>query len=114
MPIYEYRCHDCEQIFEEWQKDFTERSVDCPVCGNRAERIISNTSFVLKGSGWYVTDYAGNRTPDAAGNGKTKPASGNGNGNGTAKESSSGESKASSDSGSGGKAADTSSASSSS
>ncbi|MCA1944746.1 MAG: zinc ribbon domain-containing protein, partial [Desulfovibrio sp.] len=57
MPIYEYRCQDCEQIFEEWQKDFKEREVSCPVCSARAERLISSTSLILKGTGWYVTDY---------------------------------------------------------
>lgn len=57
MPIYEYRCCDCEQIFEEWQKGFEDKDVPCPVCGHKAKRIISNTAFVLKGTGWYVTDY---------------------------------------------------------
>lgn len=58
MPIYEYRCKECHQIFEEWTKhvDDAEPHV-CPVCGILAERIMSNTSFVLKGGGWYVTDY---------------------------------------------------------
>ncbi len=74
MPIYEYRCSDCEQIFEEWQKDYEERQVPCPVCGNPAQRIMSNTTFVLKGTGWYVTDYAKS--------GASAPANGNGNGNG--------------------------------
>ncbi|WP_027183772.1 FmdB family zinc ribbon protein [Desulfovibrio inopinatus] len=81
MPIYEYRCRECAQIFEEWQKDFKEREVPCPVCGNSSDRLISNTSFVLKGGGWYVTDYADkkNIVPE------NKPKSddnGNGNGNG--------------------------------
>ncbi len=57
MPIYEYRCCDCAQLFEEWQKDFQDREVPCPVCGGKSERLISNTSFILKGGGWYVTDY---------------------------------------------------------
>jgi putative FmdB family regulatory protein len=57
MPIYEYRCPECEQIFEEWQSNHEEREVECPVCGASSKRIMSNTSFVLKGSGWYVTDY---------------------------------------------------------
>ncbi|GAB7079544.1 FmdB family zinc ribbon protein [Megalodesulfovibrio paquesii] len=91
MPIYEYRCQDCEQIFEEWQKDFQEREVPCPVCGAKAERLISSTSFILKGSGWYVTDYckrpgssapapaaeasgAGNGAANGTGNGESKPA----------------------------------------
>ncbi len=71
MPIYEYRCKDCAHVFEEWQKDFEDRIETCPACGGQAPRIISNTSFILKGSGWYVTDYA-------RGNGNGKSASGNG------------------------------------
>lgn len=76
MPIYEYRCEDCEQIFEEWQKNFDEKQVKCPVCGHNAERIISNTSFILKGSGWYVTDYCDRKSST----------SGNGNGNGSSEK----------------------------
>ena len=85
MPIYEYRCEDCEQIFEEWQKGFEDKDVFCPVCGHKAKRIISNTAFVLKGTGWYVTDYCGGKhgSPSSGGNGgngtngtngKSKPA----------------------------------------
>jgi len=58
MPIYEYCCQDCKHIFEEWQKDFTDRDMPCPVCGATAKRMISSTAFILKGSGWYATDYA--------------------------------------------------------
>jgi len=59
MPIYEYNCQDCKQIFEEWQKDYEERDIPCPVCGGNASRIISSTSFVLKGGGWYASGYSG-------------------------------------------------------
>lgn len=72
MPIYEYRCCDCEQIFEEWQKGFEDKDVPCPVCGHKAKRIISNTAFVLKGTGWYVTDYCrsnGSGSASSGGNG---------------------------------------------
>lgn len=65
MPIYEYCCEDCRQIFEEWQKDFQDRDKICPVCGGRSERLISNTSFVLKGGGWYASGYS----KDSGGNG---------------------------------------------
>ncbi len=58
MPIYEYRCQDCQQTFEEWQKDFVDRQVPCPVCGAKSERIMSSTSFVLKGGGWYSDLYS--------------------------------------------------------
>jgi len=58
MPIYEYTCPDCQNVFEEWLKasEATENAA-CPKCGAQAQRIISNTAFVLKGGGWYVTDY---------------------------------------------------------
>jgi putative FmdB family regulatory protein len=59
MPIYEYRCPACHQIFEEWSRQVEDYSVahSCPVCGSKAKRLISHTSFSLKGQGWYVTDY---------------------------------------------------------
>lgn len=58
MPIYEYLCDSCGNEFEEWQK-FSDAPVSkCPVCGCKPQRLISRSSFVLKGTGWYVTDYA--------------------------------------------------------
>jgi putative FmdB family regulatory protein len=58
MPIYEYACPNCRNVFEKWLKlSETTGSANCPQCGSRAQHIISNTSFVLKGGGWYVTDY---------------------------------------------------------
>jgi len=70
MPIYEYRCNECHQLFEEWQKDFKERDVNCPICGGASSRLISNSAFVLKGSGWYVTDYCKRNADTGNGNGK--------------------------------------------
>ncbi len=106
MPIYEYSCEDCQHLFEEWQKDFTDKKMTCPVCGGRAKRMISNTAFILKGSGWYVTDYA-RGTASSSGNG--------GNGNGgktdgsetTAKSSTTESSSTAAGSGEGSKAAST-------
>lgn len=58
MPIYEYRCSNCGRETEEWQK-ITDPSVGvCNACGGPTSRLISHSTFVLKGSGWYVTDYA--------------------------------------------------------
>lgn len=58
MPIYEYRCQDCGKDLEVMQK-ITESPLEvCPSCGGSLQRLISNTSFVLKGTGWYATDYA--------------------------------------------------------
>lgn len=61
MPIYEYQCEKCSNVFEEWQSGFDEKDQECPECGGSAKRLISNTSFVLKGSGWYVTEYGGKK-----------------------------------------------------
>ena len=59
MPIYEYRCTDCHQIFEKWCDRVVDGDVmfPCPICRSQAKRLISNTSFSLKGGGWYATEY---------------------------------------------------------
>lgn len=58
MPIYEYQCPECANIFEEWAKASEMKDLaPCPLCQTPSERIISHTAFVLKGGGWYVTDY---------------------------------------------------------
>jgi putative FmdB family regulatory protein len=57
MPIYEYKCNRCG-VFEVMQKITEAPLKKCPTCKGKTERLISNTSFVLKGSGWYATDYA--------------------------------------------------------
>jgi putative FmdB family regulatory protein len=57
MPIYEYECQKCG-TFEATQK-ITEKPLGkCPTCKGKIKKLISNTSFQLKGTGWYVTDYA--------------------------------------------------------
>lgn len=88
MPIYEYCCQECHHIFEEWHKNYTEKERVCPVCGAKAKRMISNTAFILKGSGWYATDYASQASAGSSAEG------GNGNGNGKKQDT---ESKESSD-----------------
>ena len=57
MPIYEYSCANCG-VFEEMRKVSDPPIKRCPKCKGKVERIVSRTSFVLKGSGWYATDYA--------------------------------------------------------
>ena len=59
MPIYEYQCAACGQVVERWQKISDSPLAECPGCGGRLHKIISSCAFHLKGSGWYVTDYAG-------------------------------------------------------
>ncbi len=61
MPIYEYHCKNCNNTFEEWLKvSDAEKSQPCPQCSQQADRFVSQTSFVLKGGGWYVTEYGKN------------------------------------------------------
>jgi len=58
MPLYEYECTQCGRIEEALQK-FSDRPLTkCRHCSGRLHKLISQSSFHLKGSGWYVTDYA--------------------------------------------------------
>ena len=57
MPIYEYRCSDCEKHLEIMQKISDEPLSVCQECGGSLSKLISNTSFVLKGGGWYSDGY---------------------------------------------------------
>lgn len=58
MPIYEYECRNCGKHFEKMQKITEEPLSSCPFCAGKLKKLVSNCSFQLKGSGWYVTDYA--------------------------------------------------------
>ncbi len=57
MPIYEYLCQKCGE-FEVTQRITSNPLGRCPTCKGKVQKLISNTSFQLKGTGWYVTDYA--------------------------------------------------------
>lgn len=58
MPIYEYQCPKCQHVFEEMVSLSQAHGEEpCPLCGAPSPRMISHTSFVLKGGGWYVSDY---------------------------------------------------------
>ena len=73
MPIYEYQCPQCGKVFEDWvQLSDAVATRPCPGCGATARHILSNTSFVLKGGGWYVTEY-GNRKSDPDAGAAAKP-----------------------------------------
>lgn len=58
MPIYEYECSICGKQHEVIQRYNDMPLIECPDCGGHMKKLISHTSFVLKGTGWYVTDYA--------------------------------------------------------
>ena len=76
MPIYEYSCQKCG-TFEVTQR-ITEKTLGkCPTCKSKVKKLISNTSFQLKGTGWYVTDYArkGQSNGDQKSDGEVKSSS---------------------------------------
>ena len=75
MPIYEYRCQACDTELEVLQSISADPLSECPECEapEGLKRLISQTSFVLKGTGWYVTDYK--KTKDPKSPGETKDSS---------------------------------------
>lgn len=74
MPIYEYRCAKCGEVFEAFQKINDKPLTRCKFCSSRVERLISQSSFQLKGSGWYMTDYARKSQGPKAGEQEAKKA----------------------------------------
>jgi putative FmdB family regulatory protein len=58
MPIYEYHCKSCKKDFEVLQKITEPPLAVCPACGKKVKRLISQTTFTLKGGGWYKDGYA--------------------------------------------------------
>ncbi len=59
MPIYEYQCQECGQRTEELQRLDDPPLKECRQCGGPMRKLVSAPAFQFKGSGWYVTDYAG-------------------------------------------------------
>jgi putative FmdB family regulatory protein len=66
MPIYEYECSRCNEVFEVMQRITEEPLATHDGCGGAVRKLISQSSFHLKGSGWYVTDYARKGAPGDA------------------------------------------------
>jgi len=58
MPIYEYKCSQCAKKLEIIQRVSDPPLQSCPDCSGKLEKLLSQSSFHLKGTGWYVTDYA--------------------------------------------------------
>jgi putative FmdB family regulatory protein len=58
MPIYEYRCKSCKKVIEVIQRFNDPPLRKCQSCSGRLEKLISRTSFQLKGGGWYASGYA--------------------------------------------------------
>jgi len=58
MPLYEYQCAECGEIEEAIQKFSDAPLTTCRHCSGKLNKLISQSSFHLKGTGWYVTDYS--------------------------------------------------------
>ena len=99
MPIYEYACAKCEREFEVEQRITEDPLKTCPECGSRRiKRLISRTSFVLKGGGWYSDAYASTKKGEAKSDtGNGGGGSDDGGGGESAGESKSGDAKSGSD-----------------
>ena len=67
MPLYEYECTVCGERTELIQRLSDPPLSDCPVCGKPVKKLLSAPSFQFKGSGWYVTDYAGKSSGSKSG-----------------------------------------------
>jgi putative FmdB family regulatory protein len=57
VPTYEYECAACRRVFEIRQRISEPPLTTCEVCGGAVHRLLSAAPFILKGEGWYVTDY---------------------------------------------------------
>lgn len=88
MPIYEYECKSCNRVIEHMQKMSDPNLETCPECGGEVQKVISHSSFHLKGSGWYVTDYAGKKSGSQPNSEKTSSDKKEGNSCGAASASS--------------------------
>ena len=72
MPLYEYECGKCGEIEEALQKFSDKPLTKCQHCSGKLHKLISQNSFHLKGTGWYVTDYANKSNPSKSSESKSK------------------------------------------
>jgi putative FmdB family regulatory protein len=98
MPVYEYRCNACHQIFEYQQRMADAPKTVCESCSGALERIISRSAFQFKGGGWYKDLYASSKpsesstpasTPSTSTASEAKPASSGSSDSGSSSSSSS-------------------------
>ncbi|HOE80481.1 MAG TPA: zinc ribbon domain-containing protein [Smithellaceae bacterium] len=61
MPIYEYQCRKCGRQFEAFQGITEPDLKTCRFCKGKVQKMMSLSSFSLKGTGWYATDYKGKK-----------------------------------------------------
>jgi putative FmdB family regulatory protein len=91
VPLYEYECEKCHRRTEKIENMNGPHLKKCPHCGGKMERLISSPAIQFKGTGWYVTDYAGKKSSssESAGAGKSDSADSSSSNSDSSKESSS-------------------------
>jgi putative FmdB family regulatory protein len=67
VPLYEYLCKKCKHKFEKIQKFSDSPVKKCPECGSPVEKVMHAPAVQFKGTGWYVTDYAGKKSAPSDG-----------------------------------------------
>jgi len=72
MPIYEYKCRKCGKQFEAFQGITDPELTSCKFCKGKVNKLVSMSSFALKGGGWYATDYGGKKAPAKAAGSKAE------------------------------------------
>jgi len=70
MPVYEYLCQKCGKEFEESQRITDKPLKKCKFCNGPVDRLISRSSFALKGGGWFKDGYSGSKPDSGAGSAK--------------------------------------------
>ena len=72
MPIHEYQCRKCEAVAERIEGTHDKPMRKCSSCGGKVDQMISSSAFVLKGTGWYASDYGTKNHDNGNGKGKGK------------------------------------------
>jgi len=73
VPTYEYQCDKCGRVFEVRQRISAAPLTTCDACGGQVRRLIAAAPFILKGKGWYVTDYPSDARKKALESEKSAP-----------------------------------------
>lgn len=73
MPIYEYKCNECDHVFEAIQKFSDAPLTECPECKGKVEKLISQSAFHLKGGGWYKDGYSSSSSSKDSGSSSSSP-----------------------------------------
>jgi putative FmdB family regulatory protein len=95
--LYEYECEKCHRRTEKIENVNGPHLKKCPHCGGKVERLVSSPAIQFKGTGWYVTDYAGKKSGSSEGAAEAKSDS---SGNNSSGNNSSGKDSSNKDSGS--------------